>query len=309
MKAMDMKSRIELELRGKDASTIKELNLDSCRAQQFDGLTDDFQSLEILSLINVGLTSLKGFPKLPNLKKLELSDNRVSSGLDYLLGCQSLTHLNLSGNKFKEIESLAALAKISSLTNLDLFNCDVTQQDGYREKIFKQLPNLKYLDGFDQNEQEEDEFEGDNESDDDEDDEEDDDEEDDEDDDDDEEEEDDEEAVVIKKGLNGNGIKAANGKKNGSGSNDEEDEDDEEEDENEVGLSYLQKSNLGDDEDDEDFDAQKAMNQTEDDDEDEEEDEDVADEVDENEVQEDVSSSRSRKRKHDETGDEDSKTN
>ena len=55
-------------------------------------------NLESLSLINVGLTSLKGFPKLPNLKRLELSDNRISSGLNLLHGSSKLTHINLSGN-------------------------------------------------------------------------------------------------------------------------------------------------------------------------------------------------------------------
>lgn len=44
--------------------------MDDCRAQQIEGLTDDFDSLEVLSLINVGLTTLKGFPKLVNLKKV-----------------------------------------------------------------------------------------------------------------------------------------------------------------------------------------------------------------------------------------------
>jgi acidic leucine-rich nuclear phosphoprotein 32 family protein A/C/D len=57
----------------------------------------------------VGLTSLKGFPKLPMLRKLELSDNRISSGLENLLGCANLTHLNLSGNKIKEFEVLSPL--------------------------------------------------------------------------------------------------------------------------------------------------------------------------------------------------------
>ena len=55
---------------------ITELNLDNCRSTNIVGLTDEFTALESLSLINVGLTTLKGFPKLPNLKKLELSDNR-----------------------------------------------------------------------------------------------------------------------------------------------------------------------------------------------------------------------------------------
>ena len=67
---MDMKSRIELELRGKDRQSIKELNLDCCRGQQIDGLNSEFKSLESLSLINVGLTTLKGFPSLPSLKKV-----------------------------------------------------------------------------------------------------------------------------------------------------------------------------------------------------------------------------------------------
>lgn len=55
---------------------ITELNLDNCRSTSIVGLTDEYTALESLSLINVGLTTLKGFPKLPNLKKLELSDNR-----------------------------------------------------------------------------------------------------------------------------------------------------------------------------------------------------------------------------------------
>lgn len=49
---------------------IKELVLDNCRSTHIVGLTDEFVALESLSLINVGLTSLKGFPKLSSLKKV-----------------------------------------------------------------------------------------------------------------------------------------------------------------------------------------------------------------------------------------------
>ena len=83
--------------------------MDNCRSTNIVGLTEEFSNLETLSLINVGLTSLKGFPKLPNLKKLELSDNRISGGLNLLNGSQKLTHLNLSGNKIKDIETLEPL--------------------------------------------------------------------------------------------------------------------------------------------------------------------------------------------------------
>ena len=64
-------------------------------------------------MINVGLTSLKGFPKLPKLKRLELSDNRISNGLDNLIECQELEYLNLCGNKIKDLESLEPLVSIN----------------------------------------------------------------------------------------------------------------------------------------------------------------------------------------------------
>lgn len=112
------------------------------------GLTDEYTALESLSLINVGLTTLKGFPKLPNLKKLELSDNRISSGLNYLTTSPKLQYLNLSGNKIKDLETLKPLEEFKNLAVLDLFNNDATQVENYREKIFKMLPSLSFLDGL-----------------------------------------------------------------------------------------------------------------------------------------------------------------
>ncbi|QQP53198.1 Uncharacterized protein FKW44_005579, partial [Caligus rogercresseyi] len=75
-----MEKRIELERRGKDPSevgmtimvigqNITELNLDNSRATQIEGLTDEYANLSSLSLISVGLTTLKGFPSLPKLQK------------------------------------------------------------------------------------------------------------------------------------------------------------------------------------------------------------------------------------------------
>lgn len=40
------------------------------------------------------------------------------------------------------------------LNTLDLFNCEVTEKENYRENMFKMLPQLEYLDGFDRNDQE-----------------------------------------------------------------------------------------------------------------------------------------------------------
>ncbi|XP_036331978.1 acidic leucine-rich nuclear phosphoprotein 32 family member A isoform X2 [Rhagoletis pomonella] len=146
-----MEKRIELERRARKANQITELNLDNCRSTSIVGLTDEYTALESLSLINVGLTTLKGFPKLPNLKKLELSDNRISNGLNYLTTSPKLQYLNLSGNKIKDLETLKPLEEFKHLAVLDLFNNEATQIENYREKIFEMLKSLKFLDGFDAN--------------------------------------------------------------------------------------------------------------------------------------------------------------
>ncbi|XP_061395508.1 acidic leucine-rich nuclear phosphoprotein 32 family member A [Musca vetustissima] len=146
-----MEKRIDLERRARKANQITDLNLDNCRSTSIVGLTDEYTALESLSLINVGLTTLKGFPKLPNLKKLELSDNRISNGLNYLCTSPKLQYLNLSGNKIKDLEALKPLEEFKHLAVLDLFNNEATQIENYREKIFEMLPSLKFLDGFDCN--------------------------------------------------------------------------------------------------------------------------------------------------------------
>uniref|UniRef100_A0AAX7VIU8 Acidic leucine-rich nuclear phosphoprotein 32 family member n=1 Tax=Astatotilapia calliptera TaxID=8154 RepID=A0AAX7VIU8_ASTCA len=149
---MDMKKRVSLELRHRSPSEVQELVLDNCRSSEgkIEGITEEFSNLELLSLINVGLTSVADIPKLAKLKKLELSDNRISGGLEVLAErLVNLTHLNLSGNKFKDISTLEPLKKLPQLKSLDLFNCEVTNLADYRESIFKLLPQLTYLDGYD----------------------------------------------------------------------------------------------------------------------------------------------------------------
>ncbi|KAM3828064.1 acidic leucine-rich nuclear phosphoprotein 32 family member A isoform 2-T6 [Vipera latastei] len=154
---MDMKKRLHLELRNRTPSDVKELVLDNCRSYggKIEGLTDEFEELELLSTINVGLTSVVNLPKLNKLKKLELSDNRISGGLEVLAEkCPNLTHLNLSGNKIKDLSTIEPLEKLENLKSLDLFNCEVTNLNDYRENVFKLLPQLTYLDGYDQNDKE-----------------------------------------------------------------------------------------------------------------------------------------------------------
>uniref|UniRef100_A0A670ZLY8 Acidic leucine-rich nuclear phosphoprotein 32 family member n=1 Tax=Pseudonaja textilis TaxID=8673 RepID=A0A670ZLY8_PSETE len=143
--------RIEIRSQKNLSLLVKELVLDSCSSDdgKISGLSSDFENLEFLSMINVHLHSISNLPKLNKLRKLELSDNRISGGLEVLAEkTPNLTQLNLSGNKIKEISTLEPLKKLPNLRNLDLSNCEVTKLINYRESIFTLLPQLIYLDGF-----------------------------------------------------------------------------------------------------------------------------------------------------------------
>uniref|UniRef100_A0A8C9V566 Acidic leucine-rich nuclear phosphoprotein 32 family member n=1 Tax=Scleropages formosus TaxID=113540 RepID=A0A8C9V566_SCLFO len=135
----------------------KELVLDNCRSEdgKIRGLTDEFINLEFLSMSSISLVSLDDLPKLPKLRKLELSGNRVSGGLEALAErTPGLTHLNLSGNRIKDLRTLEPLKKLPLLKSLDLFNCEVTLLLDYRDSVFELLPQITYLDGFDADDQE-----------------------------------------------------------------------------------------------------------------------------------------------------------
>eukprot|EP00118_Oscarella_pearsei_P002540 m.10816 g.10816 ORF g.10816 m.10816 type:complete len:282 (+) comp22709_c0_seq2:409-1254(+) len=216
-----MENRIALESRGKKPSEVRELILDNCKATTVDGLTDDFINLETLSLINVGLTSLRHFPKLPKLRKLDLSENRISGGLQHLAGCSRLTTLSLSNNRIKNLDALEFIRELKELKSLDMYLCEVTTTEDYRDKVFKLLPQLQWLDNANIDGQAESESE-----------------------------ESSDESVASSDIEDGDGGDEEGGSELDAGNENEEEEDEEEEEEDGPGLAYLQKSNLVDDDDD-----------------------------------------------------------
>jgi len=159
-----MDKRINLELRGRQPSKLKELDLSGCKTTgEIEGLNEEFTSLEVLDFSNANITSLKTFPKLPNLLKLDFSGNRLSKGLEYLKECTNLKYLNISSNRIKELEPLEPLKSLAHLTHLELgldnWENSKDQQE-LRQSIFELLPNLQYLDQTDIDGNEEDDDEG-----------------------------------------------------------------------------------------------------------------------------------------------------
>ncbi|OQV25568.1 putative Acidic leucine-rich nuclear phosphoprotein 32 family member A [Hypsibius exemplaris] len=153
-----MDSRIELERRGREPGSISQLILDNCRPNDTNIISEklaSYSGLHTLSMINTGLTTLKGFPHLPLLKKLDVSDNRITGGLNNIAdSCPNLENLNLGGNRIKDYETLEPLKNLKELKHLDLYNSSITQADDYRDKIFLLLPQLNDLDGYDRDKKE-----------------------------------------------------------------------------------------------------------------------------------------------------------
>lgn len=60
---------------------VAELVVDNCRSSdgEVEGLSDDYKELELLSMVNVGLTSLAKLPSLPKLRKV-----RTLTALQYI---------------------------------------------------------------------------------------------------------------------------------------------------------------------------------------------------------------------------------
>lgn len=147
---------VETALDGQtDVASVRTLTLDGavkCVHGRLPppAIFEKFQSLQHLSIANIGLSSLEPFPRLQNLLRLILSDNRIAGGLKFLVeaGLESLRDLDLSNNRISDINDLSPLAELR-LVSLDLYECPVTRVKDYRSRVFGLIKSLKYLDKTD----------------------------------------------------------------------------------------------------------------------------------------------------------------
>lgn len=110
---------------------------------------EEFKNVAILSFTNTKITSLKNFPALAELRRIELNGNGLSgSQLVHLLQYKHMHTLKFNMNNvtsFAEVEAIKAL----TLCNIDLSENPIAAQEDYRKKMFEMFEDLEVLDGED----------------------------------------------------------------------------------------------------------------------------------------------------------------
>ena len=144
-----LKKKFPLEKNTKERPTII-ITLDGIAinhiSDEVKSYLEKFDSLEELSLVSCNLNSLNNFPELPNLLKIDLSDNHLKDAdLKELLKYKKLTELRMANNLIGNWSLIQELEKLP-LNFIDFSDCPISKMDKYREKFYENFKNLKILD-------------------------------------------------------------------------------------------------------------------------------------------------------------------
>eukprot|EP00826_Nyctotherus_ovalis_P005345 TRINITY_DN11205_c0_g2_i6.p1 TRINITY_DN11205_c0_g2~~TRINITY_DN11205_c0_g2_i6.p1 ORF type:complete len:210 (-),score=39.13 TRINITY_DN11205_c0_g2_i6:185-814(-) len=111
---------------------------------------EKFEGISSLCMSRIGLRSLENWPKLNGVYLLNLSTNRLSTGLGEV--ARSMPHiaeLELEYNNFADISELAELRNLPLLVSVTLQGNPVAALPNYRQALFSLLPNLRTIDDYD----------------------------------------------------------------------------------------------------------------------------------------------------------------
>ena len=124
---------------------VREIKLSGSSLESTRSLGTDWKNLEVLWLVQSNLQDIDGISAFPKLKELYCAFNSISS-LSSLFFNETIQVLDIEGNEIEELSETESLQYCSSLFSLSLQGNPVSKLQGYREKVFKSIPNLKYLD-------------------------------------------------------------------------------------------------------------------------------------------------------------------
>ena len=129
-----------------------ELQVLDLRRNQIKSI-DNINHMFNLVTLNLSFNQIKeisGIGFLYNLKDLDLSSNliRVTSRCEMVVGLKEIRKLNLKNNLLEDQEKIVPFfTKMQNLTSLNLKGNPFTAVlSFYREKMIKNMPNLKQLD-------------------------------------------------------------------------------------------------------------------------------------------------------------------
>lgn len=150
----DFKAALEsfLEREGSAREEVVQVMLQECKAIDL-GLLAGMDALESLEICVGDLKSLRGFPALPSLTRLDVSDNKIVDGFEDLAGCPKLVELIVENNRVASMDAIRGLKACKSLRVLSLEGNPLAETDGYGE-VWKVLPHLEVVDHKDQDGQE-----------------------------------------------------------------------------------------------------------------------------------------------------------
>ncbi|MES1906484.1 MAG: U2 small nuclear ribonucleoprotein A', partial [Paramarteilia canceri] len=105
------------------------------------------ENFESFDMTNNSITKLSGFPFMPNVKSLFLSNNRiVNINFSTVQNLPNLEVLILTNNVISELTAINCLEKCKKLTILSLLNNPITTNSLYRPFMIFKIPSLRYLD-------------------------------------------------------------------------------------------------------------------------------------------------------------------
>jgi len=134
-----------------DRADVTSLILDEkCISQDIEGL-DGFLNLKTLSLIKCGIVNVADLPNLPELRKLNLSQNRIATGLSHVAKkCPKLEQLIVCDNpKLTKVEEFKALTDLKHLQRIDAEGCNFEDEE-HVSTIFAMFPEgqMQNVDGY-----------------------------------------------------------------------------------------------------------------------------------------------------------------
>jgi len=111
---------------------------------------ETFTFVTTLTFNSCNIVFLDNMPLITKLKRLELSDNKIASGLGVLSErYPRLEVLKLDNNRIENVEELACLSRLRSLTLLSISGNPISEDFNISTRVFSLLPRLETLDGLD----------------------------------------------------------------------------------------------------------------------------------------------------------------